>query len=503
MLSFDRARNLFVSWDVSGSKPDQWQTFVSAASAASGWRKWTAPVQVSDGSTSTGDAVNVFPWIKAGGPGRADAVWYGSNKSVDPSTQQGQAWNVFMSQVVFPVDGSGAITGAPPSTTLVKVSPHPMHYEDVCQDGTGCITVQGNRNLADFFTVTIDSRGAAQVVYDDTSNGLFQGGFEPDAKRTLDHAGAPLVTIAHQTSGMGLYGKPVSGASNAPVTGIDDPAGDARYPVIGGSEVTGMDLLGTSLKLDPTAKTLTITDKVLDLSNPAATSSQIPGAALLQYVTRWQMGNTIYYAAMSNTAANQPSYYAGAAQSVDLCSVSACDPHVLTYPEANLGGTAETGSVKCPAAPSAQGPCTLTITVNTADVGNPTASSSLEEVGTYAFTASHPQGVTSDAQAQANNLPLEIDGACCFNYGAPVSGVVAGAGAPGAALRDAVAVPGRGFAPGAARVTPGTEPARCSGERGSALRLALGVAVALALALAACVGAAAPGRRLLLGPDRF
>jgi hypothetical protein len=297
------------------------------------------------------------------------------------------------------------------------------------------------------------------VIYDDTSNGLFQGGFEPDNNQTLDHAGAPLVTIARQTSGMGLYGKPVGGSSNAPATGLADPPGDARYPVIGGSEVSGTDLLGTSLKLDPAAKTLTITDKVLDLANPAAVSTQVPGAALLQYVTRWQMGNTIYYAAMSNTAANQPSYYAGAAKSVDLCSVSACDPHVLTYPEAGLGGTGETGAVKCPAAPSAQNPCTVTITVKAGDVGNPTTASSLEEVGTYGFTASHPQGLTSDAQAQANNLPLEIDGACCFNYGAPVSGAVAGAGAPSTALRGAVAAPGRGFGGSGGRVTPGSEPA--------------------------------------------
>lgn len=459
VLSFDQARNLFVTWDISGSKPGQWQTFVAAASAASGWRNWSKPVQVSDGSTITGDAVNVFPWLKAGGPGRADAVWYGSNKSVDPSSQQGQAWNVFMSQVVFPVDSGGAITGVAPSKTLVKVTPHPMHYEDVCQDGTGCITVQGNRNLADFFTVTIDRQGAAEVIYDDTSNGLFQTGFEPDNNQTLDHAGAPLVTIARQTSGMGLYGKPVNGPSNAPATGLADPVGDARYPVIGGSEVTGMDLLGTSLRLDPAAKTVTITDKVLDLANPAATSTQIPGAALLQYVTRWQMGNTIYYAAMSTSAANQPSYYAGSAKSVDLCSVSACDPHVLTYPEADLGGTGETGAVKCPAVPSAQNPCTLTITVRTADVGNPTSGSSLEEVGTYAFTASHPQGLTSDAQAQANNLPLQIDGTCCFNYGAPVSGAVVGAGAPSAVPRGAAAAPGRGFEAGSGRVTPGTEPA--------------------------------------------
>src|SRR4029077_10180371 len=127
----DSARNLVVAWTVSGD-PALRQTWVSASSASSGWTKWTAPVQVSDGSTATGDATNVFPWIKAGGAGRADAVWYGSNLQVDPSSHSNQVWNVFMAQVVFPTDSSGAITYAAPSKQLVKVTPHPMHYDDVC-----------------------------------------------------------------------------------------------------------------------------------------------------------------------------------------------------------------------------------------------------------------------------------------------------------------------------------------------------------------------------------
>jgi hypothetical protein len=127
------------------------------------------------------------------------------------------------------------------------------------------------------------------------------------------------------------------------------------------------------------------------------------------------MGNTIYYAGMSNTATNQPSFYAGKAQSVDLCSVSACFPHVITYPEPGVGGNAEHGSVSCPTSPSASNPCTLTIKVATADVGNPTNKSLLEQVGTYAFAASHLQGTTTNAQAQADNVPLQIDGVCCFN----------------------------------------------------------------------------------------
>jgi hypothetical protein len=323
---------------------------------------------------------------------------------------------VFMNQLVFPVDSMGGITGAAPSTTVVKASPHPMHYNDICLQGSGCVTSEGNRNLADFFTVTIDQTGAAQIIYDDTSNGLVQPDFTPTDNQTVDHAGAPLATVIRQSSGLGLFGQPVSGTSNAPVSGISDPAGDALYPVIGGTNVPGMDILSSALSLSSNGQTLTATAKVADLSHPGSTAAAIPGTAYLEYVTRWQMGNTIYYAGMANTALNQPSFYSGKALSADLCSVSACFPHVITYPEAGAGGTTEHGSVSCPASPSASNPCTLTIKVNAADVGSPTSKSLLEETGTYSLATSHLQGTTTNAQAQADNVPLEIDGACCFNF---------------------------------------------------------------------------------------
>jgi len=415
VLSMDIARNLFITWALSpnSGSPAQRQVFVSASSAASGWTNWSTPVQVSDGSTVTGDAVNVFPWIKAGGAGRADAVWYGSDKSVDPSSQSGQAWNVYMSQVVYATDSMGAVRGAAPSVTLVKVSPHPMHYNDVCLAGTGCIAQQGNRNLADFFAVTIDHTGAAEIVYDDTSNGLAQQGFTPTGNQTVDHAGAGVITVARQSSGAGLFGTNVSGPSNAPTTGISDNFGDALYPVIGGTNVLGMDILSNSINLS--GNILTVTTRIVDLSNPRATALRIAGTAFLQYITRWQMGNTIYFAAMENTPLNNPTFFAGKAQSVDLCSVSACFPHVITYPEPGLGGATETGSIKCPSTPSASNPCTLTINVNVADVGNPTSSSLLEEVGSYSFASAHQSGAMTNAQAEADDVPLQVDGVCCYN----------------------------------------------------------------------------------------
>ena len=414
VLSMDSGRNLVVVYAVGNNNPALRQVFVSAASAASGWTSWTAPVQVSDGSTATDDATNVFPWIKAGGPGRADAVWYGSNLQVDPSSHHNQAWNVFMSQLVFPTDSSGAITGAGPTMQLVKVTPHPMHYDDVCLMGTGCIESQGNRNLADFFVVNIDRTGAAEIVYDDTSNNLVQA---PNncTVQVADHCGAGVITVARQSSGPGLFGTRVTGPSNSPVSSLSDPSGDGLYPVIGGVNQPGYDIRSSRLSLSPNGQTLTVTMQVSDLAHPVTAIAAVPGATNVQYVTRWQMGNTIYYAAMENTAANTPIFYAGKQGSIDLCSVSACFPHVLTYPEPGGGtftGVPETGSITC----GATGPCTLTINVNVADIGRPTGKSLLESVGAYALAAAIQEGAEDNASAQSDTVPLEIDGVCCYNF---------------------------------------------------------------------------------------
>jgi hypothetical protein len=411
--SMDNARNLYVTWVDRSSVPGDRQTWVAAASAASGWTNWTK-VQVSDGSAVTGDHVNVFPWIKAGGPGRADVVWYGDSTDQSPSsTKNPHSWNVFMNQAVFPVDANGGVTGAAPSLQLVKVTPHPMDLVDICLSGTGCITSQGNRNLADFFMITTDPQGRAQIVFNDLSNGLIQAG----SNNAADHAGAPLVMIAHQNGGPGLFGDAVSGPTAAPVTGQGDDSGDALYPVIGGANNPAMDLVDSRLSMD--GSSLTVTMKVADLTQLPAAHAATRGV-LAEYVTRWQMGNTLYYAEMSTSGnAADAQFAAGRVQSVDLCSVSACDPHVLVYPEGpSTTSSRESGTATCPSSPSATNPCTITITIPAADVGAPTSSSLFESVGTYAISAAHPQFGTNNPEGQADSVPLEIDGICCFNFSA-------------------------------------------------------------------------------------
>jgi hypothetical protein len=297
------------------------------------------------------------------------------------------------------------------------------------------------------------------IVYDDTSNGLAQPGFTPTVNgqptELVDHSGAGVITVARQTSGLGLRGE-VFGPSNAPRSGLGDPAGDGLYPVIGGSNQRGMDIRASQLQLSADGKTLNVTMQVVDLAHPAATIASLTaagdtGTTNLQYVTRWQMGDKIFYAAME-TMGGAPSFYAGAAQSIDLCSVSACFPHVITYPESGVGptytGKTEPGTINCPATPNADNPCSMTINVNVADIGSPNLNSLLEEVGAYAFSATLQEGAENNATAQADTVPLEIDGVCCYNFKASVQN---GAPAPcHEADGDGNVSNGRG---GSARVT--------------------------------------------------
>src|SRR5207237_1466130 len=124
-------------------------------------------------------------------------------------------WDVYMAQVDHADTAS-------PHIVQTKVTPHPMHYDDVCLLGTGCIEQTGNRNLADFFQVTIDRDGRARIVYNDTSNGLIQPAFAPlpGFNGTVDHSGGALVTVATQQTGLnGLTGQPLTAQEHAAPSG--------------------------------------------------------------------------------------------------------------------------------------------------------------------------------------------------------------------------------------------------------------------------------------------
>ena len=449
--SMDLGRNLHITWTTSSL-----QVYTTVASANTNWKTFATPVQLSHAPSNT----NVFPWVVAGAPGRSDSVWYGTSDTGDPSTNSGQAWFVYMNQAVWPVDSTGAVTlAAPTMSGAVQVSPHPAHYDSICLQGLNCIASQGDRNLADFFTVTIDHTGAAEVEYDDTSNALIQNGFTPTAG-LADHPGAPVVTIARQDAGPGLLGGTVSLRPNepsaAPTTGQADPAGDALYPVIknstnGATNQSALDFVNNAaagnhanqLSLSSNSSTLTVTMSLASLTGTAISNAatSVTGAQFLQYVTRWvqcgpypgvgSAGNCQIYYALAEThivagQAGQFLFFAGKAGSLELCSVSACDPHVEIYPDAPAlnGSGMQTGGFTVPGSVTNG---VITIQVPTADIGQTTQSTLLEEVGSYSFGSAYLQSQITNNMAEADELPLEIDGVCCFNF----------QGKPGSAIPEA------------------------------------------------------------------
>ena len=418
VLAQDTDRNLYAVWsedastdakgnpDCPGAKQECFHVYYSYASAADGWKAWSAPVQLDQPPALT----NIFPWVAAGGPGIIDVVWYGTDQRLNPSDQKNQAWHVFMSQV----DKANTVK---PHVAQSRVTPHPMHYNDICLLGTGCITQIGNRNLADFFQVTIDHEGRARIVYDDTSNKLVQENFPGP----IDHEGAPVVSVATQNTGLNAWtGQPLKPAeSAAPIAGTSDPSGDALFKPLGGTNVPAADITDARLSLE--GDTLHV--RVTTAGGPLSAVAQAGGGTAAQIFVRWQMGDVLYYAGVEQGGGGAPTFYAGPTKTVDLCSVSACDPHYLVYPAPPAGGTAVKGTV------TGSGPVTYDIAVPASVVGNASAASLLEEVAAYTTVSATSVTVPlTNAQADADLVPIEVEGTRTFNYQA--AAVAAGQPAP-------------------------------------------------------------------------
>ena len=114
---------------------------------------WTAAQRVNPTDQSA-----VFPAIAAGDNGRVDLVWIGtSGTSVsDPSNQ----WNIYLGQT----------RNAGGRWSAGQISTQVMHRGDICNRGLNCNIFGGNRDLADFISVTVDADGNANAVWTDDAS---------------------------------------------------------------------------------------------------------------------------------------------------------------------------------------------------------------------------------------------------------------------------------------------------------------------------------------------
>ena len=403
-ISQDTERNVYLVW----TEPVNYQVFYTWASPKDGWQTWAPVRQVSKPPSM----VNVFSWSTSGGPGMLDVAWYGTPDDVQsPDDQDHQVWHLYFAQV----DHANTTK---PHVEQVQASPHPMHYNDICLQGTGCVASVGNRNLADFFKIVLDHAGRARIVYADTSNRLM----EVNTPEGADHAGAPVDTVVTQSTGLNAWtGEPLAPLeSTDPISGVNDPVGDALWQPLGGTELNAADITKATLEKDGDNLVIKVGLREGRLADVAAATQ----ATAAQLVVRWQVvgsptdGDPIYYAQVEETpgGAASPLASAGPATSVDLCSVSACKPNYVVYP----GPDATTH----PAVDVAFANQTYTLTVPLSAIGNPDSSTLFEQVEVH--VAAEPLLATAP-ETKINTFPDEtptvVDATRTWNYQLGASGL--------------------------------------------------------------------------------
>ena len=430
VLTEDAQRNLYYVWverphDDSAPRKSSWQVFYSwaAPGADNSWSRWSAPIQITAPSSDPhGSSTAIMPWAVAGGNGNLDIAWYGTNSIIanpeSESTAGAADWYLWFANVQQAASSS-------PQVVTERAVDHPMHHGSICLSGLDCITIQGNRNLADFFEIVADPGGAAEIVYDNTANDLVQQTpvtQQPLPEGVVDHRGAGLVQVVRQVSGTGLNGLPVNGADDHGLDSINSTSKDALYPPVNGTYYPGLDVTATSLK----AKNASTLEATISLADPTAIASaaQATGAAAVDLVVRWEYKSRLYFATVEVPASGTPAIaFDGASESIDLCSVSACDPHVMTYPGPAVAPSTSHLIGSTYALPSS-GP--LVIDIPRVDVGRPQDGDHLDSVAAYSFLAVQSANLPiSNAQAQDDQVPVEVGGACCFTptLGAPAPSV--------------------------------------------------------------------------------
>jgi hypothetical protein len=219
-----------------------------------------------------------------------------------------------------------------------------------------------------------------------------------------------------QNGGVGLFGTTVRGVGRTGRS-LSDTGGDARFdPIYGTTNIRALDL--RALTISGSGATLDLTFRVRSLEDLQSALSAT-GAGALDWVARWsgppiddpQTGtrNPIYYVAVEVGLDGTPSFFAGQALSVELCSVSGCFPHIVDYPAPPRGGTAVTGHLTL-----GKGADTWVVHVPRSLVGIPDAGATLESFSAYAFARLKSASLPfTNAEAEADISPIEVDGLCC------------------------------------------------------------------------------------------
>ncbi len=158
IVAVDRGGNVHVVFTQSTGCTSRTNAHVYLISSANAGTTWTAPVQIDGGLNNNS---TVMPYIVAGSSGVVDVTWYGSSMSspdnTPSATDKSTWWNVNFAQV------TNALSATPTIAQTIVVGA--VHNLPICSRGGNCT---GNtRDLAEYYTMTLDPDGNANIAYTD------------------------------------------------------------------------------------------------------------------------------------------------------------------------------------------------------------------------------------------------------------------------------------------------------------------------------------------------
>jgi len=247
----------------------------------------------------------VFRWTAAGGGGRIAVVWSrgsggaaGSESKYRDPGDANTTWTVAAAQI------TGASSTKPTVASYSETVSPVIHTGDICQNGINCDVLGGDRTLLDFFEVSIDTAGRANIAYasDAGSPGTASVGYIRQNTGASAWDGSRLTGFAWAP-----YAPPQG--TSCPGPQIVDPAGDAAGSILTnptGGNVDSADLTGIGWHASNGGSTLAITMTLKDLSATpqAGTASRIWDAY-------WSYGGRTWYVEASTNGPGIQAYDVG------------------------------------------------------------------------------------------------------------------------------------------------------------------------------------------------
>jgi hypothetical protein len=163
MTAVDRGGNVYIAFTNCLAGHTNCQVYY--VSSSNFGDTWSAPHQVSNPAADTNTTTAVQPSIVAGSPGHVDIAWLGSAEATPDACPN--KWHVYFAQT------ANALSGAP-SFTQVQAESDVIHDRDICFGGLSCgarpSQCNGNRDMLEYFSMTLDNDGMANIAYADSAN---------------------------------------------------------------------------------------------------------------------------------------------------------------------------------------------------------------------------------------------------------------------------------------------------------------------------------------------